>query len=133
MHGAEPIEIYQWLAETEWDDRRRFEQLKTVLPKKKVLDFGSGAGGFLLESKDLAETVVGIELEKRVQSSWEGELSIVASIDEASFLHGGQYDLITAFYVVGNLPDRREVLEKLGTMLKSDGRMVIEIPSVGDA
>ena len=64
MHGAQLKEIYQWLAETEWDDRRRFEQLKTVLPNKKVLDFGSGAGGFLLKSRDLAETVVGIELEK---------------------------------------------------------------------
>lgn len=133
MHGSQPKEMHEWLAETEWDDQRRFEQLKALLPNKRVLDFGAGAGGFLLKAKSLASNVVGIELEKRVLDYWQGQLSMVSSIEEASALSGGGYDIITAFHVVEHLPDPREVLKKLGMMLKSDGRMIIEVPSADDA
>src|ERR1700753_2602021 len=46
MHGTEVPAIEAWLRETERDDQRRFEMLSNLLPNRKVLDFGSGAGGF---------------------------------------------------------------------------------------
>ena len=40
MHGQSPKEINEWLKETEWDDQRRYNQLKAILPNQRVLDFG---------------------------------------------------------------------------------------------
>lgn len=66
------------------DDQRRFEQSKSFLPNKRILDFGCGAGGFLAKSKDLVSNAVGVELERRVQDHWkDSEVRILLSIDEA--------------------------------------------------
>jgi len=132
MHGEQNT-MDHWLKETHWDDQRRFEQLKPLLANRRVLDFGCGAGGFLLKAKGLASNVVGIELEKRVLNYWHSKLSMVSSIEEASALSEGGYDLITAFHVLEHVHDPREMLAKLGAMLNSEGRMIIEVPSADDA
>ena len=134
MHGEQLKPIEDWLRETRWDDERRFEQLKPFLINKRILDFGCGAGGFLSNAKSFAADVAGVELELRVQTFYENsDITIFSSMeDAASSSSGEEFDAITAFHVVEHLPDPREVLKKLGTMLKSDGRMVIEVPSADD-
>lgn len=135
MHGEQLKPIEDWLKETHWDDQRRFDQLKPLLANRRVLDFGCGAGGFLSNAKSLAADAVGVELETRVRDFYENsDITIFPSIEDAtSPLSGGGYDVITAFHVVEHLPDPREILKKLGTMLKYDARMVIEVPSADDA
>ena len=96
MHGEDPIPMEAWLKETEWDDLRRFNMLKSILPSKKLLDFGCGAAGFLQLASSLTEKITGIELEDRVVSFWRNKLNIVQDLDAA----GGGYDLITAFHVI---------------------------------
>jgi 2-polyprenyl-3-methyl-5-hydroxy-6-metoxy-1,4-benzoquinol methylase len=129
MHGAEPAPMGAWLKETEWDDKRRFEMLKALLPNKRVLDFGCGAGGFLLNARNLAAEVTGIELETRVLDHWAGQINIVPNVEAA----GVGYDLITAFHVIEHLPDPRAMLANLAVSLNPNGRMVIEVPSADDA
>jgi hypothetical protein len=46
MHGPTPKTIDYWLKDTDWDDQRRFDMVKSILPNKKLLDFGCGTGGF---------------------------------------------------------------------------------------
>ena len=72
MHGA----IESWLNDTEADDQRRFDLLLSLLPNKKVLDFGCGHGDFLNKAKTLAEEVLWVELEKRVQEYWRWTIDI---------------------------------------------------------
>jgi len=129
MHGAVPIPIETWLKDTDWDDQRRFDMLKPMLPNKKLLDFGCGAGGFLNKAQHLAETVAGIELEQRVRKHWDGQIAIHPNTESA----GAEYNLITAFHVVEHLPDPRAMLKTLAKMLSENGRMVIEVPSSEDA
>lgn len=129
MHGEEPMPMDAWLKMTEWDDERRYEMLAPMLPNKKVLDFGCGAGGFLSKAQNLAESVAGIELELRVQKHWENKLTIHPSVEVA----GGGYDLITAFHVVEHLPDPVAMLKLLAGKLAKTGRMVVEVPSSDDA
>lgn len=129
MHGGDPMSMESWLAETEWDDQRRFDLLKTMLPNRRLLDFGCGAGGFLHRSKPLASEVVGVEPEARVREHWENQICIVPSIE----LAGGGYDLITAFHVIEHLIDPKCILTSLGNLLQPRGQIVIEVPSSQDA
>jgi len=128
MHGIEPVPMETWLKDTDWDDQRRFDMLKTMLTNKKLLDFGCGAGGFLIKAQSLADSAAGIELEHRVREYFNGKLSIYPNLESA----GGGYDFITAFHVVEHLPDPRAILKALANMLAKNGRMVIEVPSSED-
>jgi SAM-dependent methyltransferase len=129
MHGAEPAPMDAWIKETEWDDKRRFDMLSTMLPNKRLLDFGCGAAGFLRLAKNLAAEVTGIELEARVLDYWAGQMNIVPSLEAA----GGGYDLITAFHVIEHLQDPRVILANLAGLLKPNGRLIVEVPSGNDA
>lgn len=129
MHGAEPTLMDVWLKETEWDDQRRFDLVKAMLPNKRLLDFGCGAAGFLQRARNLAAEVAGIELETRVRDYWAGQINIVPSVDAA----GGGYDLITAFHVIEHLSEPRAMLASLAGLLNPKGRMVVEVPSANDA
>jgi 2-polyprenyl-3-methyl-5-hydroxy-6-metoxy-1,4-benzoquinol methylase len=129
MHGEEIQTMESWLQNTEWDDQRRFEMLKSILPNKKILDFGCGNGGFILRGKELAAEIVGLEVEKRVQDYWSGRMNVVPDLESA----GGGYDLITAFHVVEHLPDPRKVLREMSEHLSDNGMIVVEVPSSEDA
>lgn len=83
MHGAEPAPMDAWLKQTEWDDQRRFDMMKAMLPNKRLLDFGCGAAGFLRLASNLAADVTGIELETRVRDYWAGQINIVPSVEAA--------------------------------------------------
>ena len=86
MHGDALPSIESWLRDTEQDDQRRFDMVKAMLPNKKLLDFGCGAGGFLNKAQQLAETVAGIELELRVQKHWHDQITIYPSVESAGGL-----------------------------------------------
>ena len=129
MHGAEIASMENWLKGTDWDDQRRFEMLRAMLPNKKLLDFGCGAAGFLNKAQHLAEFVAGIELELRVQKHWHGEIVIHPNMESA----GVGYDLITAFHVVEHQSDPVAILKTLAAKLSKNGRMVIEVPNSEDA
>lgn len=128
MHGDDLPSIESWLRETEQDDQRRFNMLKTALVNRKVLDFGSGAGGYIRKAQSLATEVVGVEPERRVHKYWGDAINLCNSLDEA----GGEYDLITAFHVVEHLLDPRDTLKELTKRLKVGGRLVIEVPNSED-
>ena len=129
MHGAEPAPMDSWLRDTEADDQRRLDLLKPLLPNKRLLDFGCGAGGFLRKAQHVADTVVGVELERRVREYWEGRIQISADLESI----GAGYDLITVFHALEHLPDPRTMLRTLAGILAPTGRMVIEVPSASDA
>lgn len=129
MHGKSPPKVESWLKDVSGDDQRRFNFLKTILPNKRILDFGCGAGGFLLKAKEIASDVVGVELESRVRSHWKSQISIYENLKDA----GGEFDLITAFHVVEHLPDPRTVLQTLSKSLSNNGQIVIEVPNSDDS
>lgn len=129
MHDDSLETMDVWLNETEQDDRRRFNMLKSIISNSKVLDFGSGAGGFVHKAQSISDTVAGIEPENRVHEFWKGRVKLYKKLSDA----GKEYDLITAFHVLEHLPEPINMLKELAVCLKDGGRIVIEVPSSEDA
>ncbi len=134
MHGSadDATPVDRWLRDTARDDLRRFECLRELITNKNVLDFGCGAGGFMLHAQEVAESVSGVELEKRLGQHFESHaLAVCADIDHLPLEK--KFDIITAFHVVEHLPDPRKILEKFKQRLNPAGKIIIEVPSASDA
>jgi hypothetical protein len=83
MHGSDAPSIEKWRKGSNWDDERRYHMVKSILPNKKILDFGCGACGFLQKAKKLTSYAAGIEPEVRVREYWKDELELFDGIDSA--------------------------------------------------
>jgi len=129
MHSDSPPSIESWLRDTEADGRRRAEMLSGAIVNRRVLDFGCGAGGFLIKARSVAEYVAGVEPERRVHEHWDDRIALFHSLEEAA----GTYDVITAFHVFEHLPDPRAMLGDLAARLSDGGRLIVEVPSSDDA
>jgi 2-polyprenyl-3-methyl-5-hydroxy-6-metoxy-1,4-benzoquinol methylase len=135
MHGEEVPSFETWLKDTAWDDERRFQFLRSVIPNRRLLDFGCGAGGFLLRALELAKVAHGVEREIRLKKDYESNklkvfdnlLAIPKDIREKG------YDIIVMFHVLEHLPDPRSILSELSEMLSDDGQIIVEVPNADDA
>ena len=135
MHGEEMPDVQAWLKETAWDDERRFQYLKSVLPNRKLLDFGCGAGGFLLKAREVAATAHGVEPETRLSSHFQSHgLTVFQNISDISTdIPGGGYDIIAMFHVLEHIPDPKSILSQLSEMLADGGQIIVEVPNADDA
>ena len=133
MHSNSVLDIDSWLNETRVDDLRRYEFLKNKLYNKQILDFGCGNGGFLDIVKTNAKKAVGIEPEKALQTSFGQRGLTIYSHLNCVIDSGRKWDIITAFHVVEHLPDPRENLQKLSSLLCEGGEIIVEVPNSEDA
>jgi 2-polyprenyl-3-methyl-5-hydroxy-6-metoxy-1,4-benzoquinol methylase len=135
MHDGEPLDVEIWLNETERDDTRRFQYLKSLLPNRTLLDFGCGAGGFLLKARKLCKMVAGVEPETRLGNHFQSQrLSVFSHLSKIPQRQDGQgYDIITLFHVLEHLPEPKATLIELSKILAKDGQIVIEVPNADDA
>lgn len=135
MHVGQPVDIGMWLSSTKQDDERRFLYLKSLIARKKILDFGCGAGGFLLMAKQIARAVYGVELERRLQEHFRAHnLSVFKNTDIVMNKNSElKFDVITMFHVLEHLPDPKAMLRNLSSLLEEDGEIIIEVPHADDA
>jgi len=136
MHGKDVLDIQTWTRETEWDDERRFQYLKSVLPNQKLLDFGCGAGGFLLKAQNLAATTHGVEPETRLNRYYESHgLTVFQKLSDipSDIRERGGYDILTMFHVLEHVPDPKAILSELAEILANGGQIIVEVPNADDA
>jgi len=135
MHGKETPDIQAWLKNTEWDDERRFQYLKSVLPNRKLLVFGCGAGGFLLKARELATTAHGVEIEMRLSNHYQSRGLMVFQNPSKipSDIRSSGFEIITMFHVLEHIPDPKATLVELSEMLTDDGQIIVEVPNADDA
>ena len=130
MHGETTIDILDWIKETNEDDTRRFEFIKNSIKDKDILDFGSGAGGFLKKTKSISNSSTGLELDKKVKEYYiSNEILYENNIIN---LKDNRFDIITMFHVLEHLPNPEETLEILLKSLKSGGSLIVEVPNAND-
>lgn len=134
MHGTTIVDGSTWIKDSDVDDERRYQNLKSILPNKKVLDFGCGAGGFLLKAQALASEVCGVELDRSLKGHFESNgLHVVDDIVDIPMEDGNGYDIITMFHVLEHLEDPMVLLKKISNLLTEDGQIIIEVPNADDA
>jgi len=134
MFGGENVDVNKWLDRTKDDDKRRFNFLKREIKDKKVLDFGCGNGGFLLNAKKITKKVAGIELQKSlVAFHAEKDLEVFTDIERIPEDSHYEFDFITMFHVLEHIKNPIELLQKLGSKLAPKGQIIIEVPNADDA
>lgn len=109
------------------DDARRFEQWKDLIRNKTVLDFGSGAGGFLKLAVPVAKKVFSVELDQ-ITKFYPPTVEVQKKIEDFDI----RFDVITLFHVLEHIPDPISLLKKLKKYLKPNGTIVIEVPNDDD-
>lgn len=133
VDGGEASDPQTILKHTEWDNERRFQYLKAILPNRWLLDFGCGPGGFLLKARELTLTAYGVEPEIKLIRHYEThDLMVFLNLSEVRTVGLG-YDIITLFHVLEHIPDPKSILNELSEMLADGGQIIIEVPNADDA
>ncbi len=112
----------------------RLEKIDRLLSgrKKTILDVGTGGGEFAYLLQSLGHRVSGIEPNKGYAdySIQEYGLAVqVGFVQDAAF-PPESFDLVTIWHVLEHTEDPGAVLALLRSWLKSDGRLVVEVPNV---
>jgi len=129
MH-ARDIDTNAWLRQSAADDERRYKQLRRTIENKRLLDFGCGAGGFLMHARHTASSCCGVEVESRLAGHFsKNSLEVYNNLCNVP----GRYDIITLFHVLEHFPDPGNLLKQLGDKLSQDGQIIIEVPNSEDA
>lgn len=132
MHGQDLPPIPEVLIETAADDERRFSYLRDNLANKRLLDYGSGAGGFLIKAKKFAASCCALELESRYLEHYrQRNIDLYHKLEDIPL--GICYDIITMFHVLEHLKDPIKTLSQLKYRLCSGGELFIEVPHANDA
>lgn len=128
-----PPDLAAWRArEWEWN-RKRVQRLRELLPDastRAVLDFGSGAGGFLQQAQGVFRELVGFDLSSRVCAAHQANgWRCVDRLDAVP----PSIDTIVQFHVLEHLPRPWEHLRELRSRFPAARTFVIEVPNTDEA
>jgi SAM-dependent methyltransferase len=102
--------------------------------RRRLLDFGCGAGGFLVEARAAGFDVMGLELNRDLARHVEREHGIPVHsglVDEAAFAPE-RFDVIVSSQVFEHLVEPRATLRELAGHLRQPGLLLIEVPNLHD-
>lgn len=111
----------------------RFRLIKKYFkPQGKMLEVGAASGDFLHLLQDVGYEVYGVELSKRAAEQAARNHNLILSqgtLEEAAFAESS-FDYIVMYHVLEHVPDPRAMLKEAFRVLKSGGRILIEVPNV---
>lgn len=105
---------------------------KWINGPKKILDVGAGGGEFAYLLKTLGHDVYGIEPNKGYAEYSKSEygLNVQVGFIQDVLQPDGSFDLITIWHVLEHTENPCEVLTKLHRLLKPQGILVVEVPTI---
>ena len=122
--------------------RRRFRLLRRHLGagRLRILDVGCAAGFFLRVCRELGHDGYGVEISRPIAEVaaaelgadrvWIGDLDAAVADGPPQVFAPHSFDLLTMWDVVEHVPDPQALLRRARTLLKPDGRLVIETQNV---
>jgi 2-polyprenyl-3-methyl-5-hydroxy-6-metoxy-1,4-benzoquinol methylase len=110
---------------------RRIEPLLSDACGRQLLDFGCGAGGFLLEARDAGFEVTGLELNRDLARHVEEQhdVRVHRGLSSDDDFADARFDVIVSSQVFEHLLDPRGTLEDLQKHLRTPGLLLIEVPN----
>ena len=107
------VNLEKWIENTMPDDSRRFNNLRSLINDKVLIDFGCGNASFLNLAKNVCKKVYGVELQKDFCEYFKKcGLDVVSSIEDLP----QKSDVITMFHVLEHL---KEPVESIKNITKS--------------
>jgi SAM-dependent methyltransferase len=113
---------------------RRLLELQSPRTGGRLLDFGCGAGGFLVEAQRAGFDPFGLELNRDLARHVLATYGIPVhsgEIEDSDF-PSDRFDVIVSFEVFEHLIDPRRVLQRLIDSLSPNGLLLIEVPNLHD-
>lgn len=97
----------------------------------KVLEIGSGSGGFLESLVDKTDEIIGLELNPyAISVCKERGLSVFNELIESHASHKAEYyDVVCSFQVLEHVYDVRNFIEYSVKALKPGGKLIISVPN----
>ena len=94
---------------------------------RKLLDIGAGTGDFLLFAQNGGFEVSGVEpSDKARQKAKEKGANLV---NDLSHFTDSKFDVITLWHVLEHLPDLRNQIRTISSLLNKDGVLVVAVPN----
>ena len=128
--------FYQALQDLGWyyqEDRwEYFKALSFINCDESVLEVGCGQGFFLkkLQSRQNNQ-VVGIDLNSKGISlaKEEGLIAYEETLEQHFLRTQKQYDVVCAFQVLEHIPEVKQFLDAMLTVLKPGGKLILAVPN----
>jgi len=120
---------------TEMDEARvRVRRLLPLLkPDTRLLEVGSGSGAFLDAVRPYVSDLMGVEpnAPSRDLIRQQIRIPVVERVDDV-LKEAKSFDLVALFHVLEHVPEPVRFLQDVARLLRSDGRLVVEVPNVDD-
>ncbi len=112
------------------DDRRRAEQIRSLVGDRRWLDIGTGRGGILDLLGPEARSYAAVEPNAGLRrTARDGGHEVFASVDD---VRSGAFDVVTLFHVFEHLVDPIDMLRRIKEQLAPGGKVWLEVPHARD-
>jgi len=99
---------------------------------KKILDIGCGTGDFLLSMKRKGWEIYGTEIsQSRIEELQKKDIPVCDESKNECNYEENFFNIITAWHVLEHVIDPKNLLVKMHSFLKDDGKIIIEVPNFG--
>ncbi len=111
--------------------KQKVKLVKRVGNGKDTLDIGAGTGHFLNACQNAGFNALGLEPDADARKFAEDNFKAnIKSLDELHGLPDASRDVITMWHVLEHVYDLRKDLDKITSVLKPDGRLVVAVPNM---
>ena len=119
--------IYQFIKN--YNIRYKFSKLGKLKSGTKILDYGCGAGDFLLYAKNKNLDVFGIEPNESALAITRKKIGQNNASEKSIQELNEQFDIITMWHVLEHIPNLFEFIETLKSKLNPGGKIFIAVPN----
>jgi len=119
--------IYQFIKN--YNIRYKFSKLPKPVAGIKILDYGCGAGDFLLYAKNKNLNVFGIEPNESALEITRKKIGRKNASNKSIRELNESFDIITLWHVLEHIPDLFEFIDQLKSKLNPGGKIFIAVPN----
>jgi len=110
--------------------KNKLNLINELYQRGQILDIGCGTGSFLHICKEDGWNIRGVEPDENARKKAISKTQSQISADLISIEGEKSFDIITMWHVLEHIHKLNETIEKIYTLLKESGKLVIAVPNV---